>query len=366
MKKYVFFQALICFCLAWADGAFAETLVIKDLVGREVQVPRDPKKIVGIGPGALRLLVYLQAVDKVAGVEKMEKMHGQGRPYWLAWPELADRPECGFGGPSAIHKKPDLEAIMAINPQVVFATFLDASLADEAQKSSGIPFVVLSYGESGGMNDVLSESLKVAGRVLHREKRANDLLFYFDLLKKDLAHRAKAVPANQPPSVYAGGIGYKGTFGLESTEKNYLPFSWVNANNLSNSLETQIGTHLFLDSETVLEMNPDIIFIDGGGLALVTEDFFKKPEYYFSLKAFAEKKVYTLLPLNGYAANLCTALADAYAVGKTLHPEAFKDVDLEKKADEIYTFLVGKPVYGTMKKDYGALGDLPSFLKPEE
>ncbi|OQY57143.1 MAG: hypothetical protein B6245_17375 [Desulfobacteraceae bacterium 4572_88] len=32
----------------------------------------------------------------------------------------------------------------------------------------------------------------------------------------------------------------------------------------------------------------------------------------------------------------------------------FKDVDPEKKADEIYTFLVGKPVYDQMKKDYGS------------
>lgn len=358
----VFVLLLIFFALP----AFGEILVMKDMAGREVQVPRDPKKIVGIGPGALRLLIYLQALDKVAGVEKMEKESPQGRPYWLAWPELSNLPDCGPGGPAGINKKPDLEAIMAVNPQVVFATALDAALADEAQKASGIPFVLLSYGEPGGTNDVLSESLKIAGTVLNREKRANDLLFYFDLLGKDLSNRTKAIPVKQRPTVYAGGIGYKGTFGIESTEKNYLPFSRVNANNLSNHLETQSGNHIFLDKEDLLEMNPDVIFIDGGGLALVTEDFFKKPEYYFSFEAFSKKRVYTLLPFNDYGANICTALVDAYAVGKILYPEVFKDVDPEKKADEIYTFMVGKPVYGAMKKNYGAIGDLPSFLKPVE
>ncbi len=32
-------------------------------------------------------------------------------------------------------------------------------------------------------------------------------------------------------------------------------------------------------------------------------------------------------------------------MGKVLYPDRFKDVNPEKKADEIYTFLVGKPVY---------------------
>ncbi|SLM29776.1 hypothetical protein MTBBW1_1960005 [Desulfamplus magnetovallimortis] len=35
----------------------------------------------------------------------------------------------------------------------------------------------------------------------------------------------------------------------------------------------------------------------------------------------------------------------------------------KKKADEIYTFLVGKPVYEDMKKDYGRIGQLAPFLK---
>ena len=127
-----------------------------------------------------------------------------------------------------------------------------------------------------------------------------------------------------------------------------------------------MGSHVFLDKEALLKMNPDVIFIDGGGLALVTEDFSKKPEFYFSLKAFSEKKVHTLLPFNWYATNISTALADAYAVGKILYPDSFKDIDPEKKADEIYTFLVGKPVYEAMKKDYGSLGAMANFLKPEE
>jgi hypothetical protein len=38
-------------------------------------------------------------------------------------------------------------------------------------------------------------------------------------------------------------------------------------------------------------------------------------------------------------------LADAYAIGKILYPAAFSDIDPERKCDEIYTYLVGQPVY---------------------
>ena len=56
------------------------------------------------------------------------------------------------------------------------------------------------------------------------------------------------------------------------------------------------------------------------------------------------------------------AAADAYAAGKILCPERFPDVDLDAKAEEIFTFLVGRPVLGRMKDTYGSLGRVADFL----
>ena len=63
------------------------------------------------------------------------------------------------------------------------------------------------------------------------------------------------------------------------------------------------------------------------------------------------------------AVSLVTALADAFAIGRILYPDAFADIDPEQKCDEIYTYLVGKPVYAPMKKDYGAIGQPVPFIK---
>jgi iron complex transport system substrate-binding protein len=55
-------------------------------------------------------------------------------------------------------------------------------------------------------------------------------------------------------------------------------------------------------------------------------------------------------------------LTNAYAAGKILYPHRFTDIDLEKKADEIYTELVGRPVYKEMKTDYGPIGRVAPFV----
>ena len=362
MKK----AGLLIFCLIMVLGLFAtsaaaSTVEVTDMAGRQVAVPLDPERIVCIGPGTLRLIVYLQAESKVAGVEDMEKMNPGGRPYWLAHPELADLPRCGPGGPASINKKPDMEAVLAVKPQVLFITYMDGPLADKVQQTLGIPVVVLSYGAFAAFDETVYDALRLAGRILNRDQRAADVVAFIESLRQDLGARTRDIAPGARPSVYVGGLGYRGAFGIESTDKRYSPFDWLGADNVVERVHTSIDSHVFMDKEQLLKLNPDVIFIDGGGLALVQEDFRKKPEVYKALKAFVDDRVYALLPFNWYTTNIDTALADAYAIGKIIYPKQFADVDSEDKTGEIYTFLVSKPVYPAMKEDYGVIGAKPGF-----
>ena len=56
-----------------------------------------------------------------------------------------------------------------------------------------------------------------------------------------------------------------------------------------------------------------------------------------------------------------TSLANAYYVGKVLYPEQFADIDPAEKADEIYEFVVGVPVYDQLNANVNNL----SFTKLE-
>jgi iron complex transport system substrate-binding protein len=362
MKKW-----FITFCIIAAVMSIslictsAQTVTVTDMEGRRVTAPFEPERIVCIGPGALRLIVYLQASSKVSGVEDMEKMNPGGRPYWIAHPELSRLPRCGPGGPASINKKPDLEAVLACKPQVIFSTYMDAPLAEEVQRTLGIPLVVLNYGAFATFDETVYDALCIAGRILNREKRAHDVVAYIDNLRKDMSKRTKDIPEVSKPEVYIGGIGYQGSRGIESTEQNYIPFKWIGAKNAAERAKASIGSHVDMDKEMLLKLNPDVIFIDSNGLSLVREDCRKKPEYYHVLKAFSNRRVYILHPFNWYATNIDTALADAYVIGKILYKKQFEDIDPQQIAEEIYTFLVGKSIVEIMERDYGLNGQMVAF-----
>lgn len=325
-------------------------LTVMDMLGRSVEVGGRVERVVCVGPGALRFIVYLNATDMVVGVEEVEKMWSPaGRPYRMAHPELAELPVIGKGGPG--NPNPYPEEIVKVKPDVIFAAAVDEQMADSLQEQTGVPVVVLDYGPVKVPSERFFESLRLAGRIIGREERAEEVIEFVEGLLEDLNSRTTGVGEGVKPTVYVGGIGYRGVQGIESTECRFSPFVAVNARNVVDELN-QSG-HVFVDREKLLDWDPDVIFIDEAGLGSICEDYSKNSEFYLSLKAFRNGDVYGILPYNYYWTNVGTALADAYYIGKVLYPDRFKDVNPEVKADEIYCFLVGKPVYRDMEEEFG-------------
>lgn len=341
----------------------AESLVVTDMAGRSVSISTPPTRIACLGPGALRLITYLQATDKLVGIEEIEKTRPGGRPYILAHPEIAHLPRIGHGGPSVANRKPDMEMLLKIKTQLIFATYLKRSQAQALQRTLGIAVVVLRYGRSAIFDDAVFDSIMLAGKLLNREARARQVVDYIHALQIDLKKRTGRLSADRRASAYVGGVSYRGAYGIESTERSYIPLMWANVDNIAESVETRLGSHVFIDREKFLALDPNTIFIDGGGLELIIEDYRKRPDFYRSLTAFRNRRIFTLLPFNSYATNIETALVNAYAIGKVLYPDRFSDIDLEKKSDAIYRFFVGRPVTRLMAKSYAPIASVAPFWK---
>lgn len=113
-----------------------------------------------------------------------------------------------------------------------------------------------------------------------------------------------------------------------------------------------------IDKEKLISWDPDILFLDEGGYTIVTDDFKKNSAFYQSLSAVKKGQVYGQIPYNNYATNIDTAFADAYYAGKIIFPKQFQDIDPIKKSDEIYQFLLGKPLYAEMVRDFGGFKKL--------
>lgn len=325
-----------------------ETIKVVDLIGREVEIAVPAQKVVAIGPGALRLVCYVNGADKIIGVEELEKNNPTGRPYFMANPSLKDLPTIGPGGPDSV---PDAEMLTSIRPDVIFTCFfLDEAKADDLQAQIGIPVLALDYGTLSTFSQEVLDSLQLIGKVTGEEKRAQEVVEYLNKCYKDMDDRTKDIPENEKPTVYIGGVSFKGAHGIESTYGQYPPLEAINAHNVVDEIGKE-GS-ISIDREKLVSWDPEILFIDAGGLQLVEDDYRKNPNYYESLSAVKNGKIYSLIPYNWYWTNIDTAIADAYYAGKVVYPDKFKDIDPIQKADEIYQKLLGKELYKEMEEEF--------------
>ena len=199
MKKIVLiFLMVMFFVQCKKDNASVQnTIEITDALGRKVKVPENITRIVAVNAGAMRFISYMEAIPLVVGIEETETR--AKRPYNFAFPEIKKKTVIGPqpGG--------DAELIMKSNAQVIFWTASANTTPDDFQKKTGIPVVVIENGELGVENDKIFNSLKIIGKVLKKEKRAEELIAYMETEMKELQSLTKDIPESKKPTVYAGG-----------------------------------------------------------------------------------------------------------------------------------------------------------------
>ena len=330
----------------------SEFITVTDSLGREVTVPVSPEKVVCSNSGCLRYLTYLGAQDTIVGVDdiEIEETIFSARPYSIANPQFKDYPLIGeFRG------NDDPEKIVAAGPDVIFKTYVEsADDADELSAKTGVPVVCLNYGDLTTYRDDAYQSLRIMGKVMGKEDRAEEVITYLNGLIADLNDRTAGVSDAEKTTAFIGGIAYRGPHGFQSTEPTYPPFVFVNAANVAGNMGT---AHADVAKEKIVEWNPDVLFVDLSTLQTTPNaitELSDDPSYQ-QLDAVVSGEVYGVLPYNSYAQNHGSIMADAYYIGTVLYPEQFSDIDPGTKADEIYTFLIEKPVFEEMKASFSGL-----------
>jgi iron complex transport system substrate-binding protein len=362
-------KSLIVFAFTVLLAASASARTVVDGMGRSVTVPDRVERVICSGSGCLRLLTFLQAGDLVVAVDDIEAKRNtfDARPYALATPRYKTLPVFGqFRG----HDNPELILALSPAPQVIFKTYSTMGHDPvELQQKTGIPVIVLNYGNLSSLRDQFYQSLQLMGTVLGREQRAEEVISFFDATIADLQRRTATVPADQRPSVLLGGVAFKGPHGFNSTEPTYPPFQFANARNLAydEAMTAKELSNTTISKEQIVVWDPDLLFLDlstlqmgdqAGGLHELQHD----PAYH-TLTAVREGRVYGVLPYNWYTSNHGSILANAYYIGSVLYPDRFADIDPRRTANDIYTFLVGRPVFDEMNRLFGDLVFAPIPLR---
>lgn len=303
------------------------------MVGRTVDVPAAPAKIIGVGSSSLRLICYLEAVDKVVGVELSEQTDSVTCTYRHVNHDLfATLPVIGDGGSKGI--TPNEEAIVQVAPELIIAS-VDKDTADALQQKVNIPVVCITLSDIV-FDQVFYDNVEMLGKVLGKEQRAADIIKYMKDAEADLAKRSGAA---EQKSAYAAGISFRGGHGFAGTEAGFPPFA---ANNVKNIADEGAATGCFdIDLEKVSAAQPDYIFVESSNIGLVKEDVDNNPDYFRNLTAVQNGNVFSLVSYRFYATNVDLAIANCYQVGCSVYPDQFSGIDPTAKLDEITKFFLG-------------------------
>ena len=242
------------------------------------------------------------------------------------------------------------EEIIACKPDVIITTYTP-DIADDIQRQTGIP--VLSFsGNSTLFSDDYNKDLQFLGDSLGVSERAKELVDCITKTTADVQARTENVPDGKKPTVLGAGATFKGSHSIDGIYVKYPVFNLLHANDVAKNVQGNMG--VLVDKEQILNWNPDMIFFDAGSMEMVNEDYKKDKNYFESLKAVQEGKLYQWPNSTYHYSNVEIPLVSLYYVGQFLYPEEFKDINFEEKASEIFNTFLGEPDYLNVLKDAGA------------
>ncbi|MBR2937657.1 MAG: ABC transporter substrate-binding protein [Oscillospiraceae bacterium] len=335
---------------AATDGS-TETITVTDMIGRTVTVtPGSYKKVVCIGAGALRMYSYIGDVSLLAGVEDIDNttlstrpqmFDSVARPYVLAFGDTFNAlPSCGVGGPMA--QAAEAEKILACNPDIVISEFEDVSKSDALQQQLGVPVVVLGAGNDGVFDAKFAGSMELLGKVFAQEAKASKLVKFVNDEKAAIEAKVANIPEDSKPSVYICGLGNWGTTNHLMTAENYVSFRVAGVKNAVSGLGiTGIGP---IEKEKFVELGEqmDIIIMDAAAVKNIKPLYAEDPTMFDTCKAWKNGEVYLEMAYNAYYTNYEIALINTWFIAKTVYPDAFSDVDMTAKTNQITQEFLGK------------------------
>jgi len=311
--------------------------------------PGSYERVVCIGAGALRMYSYIGDPALLAGVEDIDNLSlsqrpmmfdSVARPYVLAFGDIFSKlPSCGVGGPMA--QTAEAEKILSCDPDIVISAFEDVEKADALQEQLGVPVITLGTGSRGVFDGAFYGSMELLGTVFGEEEKAAALIQYIQDQSAEIIARTVAIPQEEKPSVYICGLGNWGTTDHLMTAENYVSFEIAGVKNVLSGLGIQgIGP---IEEEKFVELGAsmDIIIVDAAAVKNIQPLYAEDPTLFDTCKAWQTGEVYLEMAYNAYYTNFEIALINTWFIAKTVYPEAFADIDMTAKTNEVTKAFLG-------------------------
>lgn len=324
---------------------------VTDMIGRSVTViPGSYKRVVCIGAGALRMYSYVGDVSLLCGVEDIDNtalenrpamFDSVARPYVLAYGDVfSTLSSCGVGGPMA--QTAEAEKILACDPDIVISEFEDVEKSDALQEQLGVPVITLKAGADGVFDPAFAGSMTLLGKVFSREQQAEALVKFIEDETAAISAKVSSIPEESKPSVYICGLGNWGTTNHLMTAESFASFRVAGIKNVVSGLGIQGVNALEKEKFVELSEQMDIMILDAAAVKNIKPLYQEDPAIFDTCKAWQNGEVYLEMAYNAYYTNFEIALINTWFVAKSVYPEAFADVDMTEKTNQITKAFLGE------------------------
>ena len=302
-----------------ATAAESATITVVDSTGREVEVPRDVKRVVA-GWG-IKNYIFMNIDDLIVN-EVTDKFC------------LMLNPGLQSGGSIKSDGKTSAEAIAALEPDLVIMKW-NSDLIDTLQ-GMGIPTLGLRIEDENDMR----HAIEMFGQAFNREERAQEILDYYDTLAKKAEDLVKDIPEDEKKTAIFLGQ-YVGSTAPDTTLQGMAIEQAGGINPAADFGRGELWAQGGM--ERVMQWDPDFIFManDLTSRDYTLESTVNDPAN-AALKAVQDGHVYESpcsLDLWMYP-TLSIRLGVLWMINR-MYPERFSDEELAQTATEFY-----KTIYG--------------------
>lgn len=299
-----------------------QKIVLKDGLGRNIELSKKADRIVTNYSIPTHMLLTLGAQDTLLGADGGTLKNPLVKCLISNPEKLADfKNKNSFNIEEGTALKPDLVLINSKNKQLV-----------ENLESHGLKVFAV---QAENMDELKSTMVEL-GKATGHSDRAEKFLKHYDDTVSRVTRVTSSLSENKKPRTYIAGSNLFNTCGTDMYQ-NYM-IETCGGKNVAKELS---NGWVKISPEQLVKWNPEVIFLTQYSGSKV-QDVLSNSAL-SSVDAVKNKRVYMIpSPLLSWDMPSPEAVLGIQWMAKKLHPEEFKDMDVEKDANQFFTTFYGK------------------------
>jgi iron complex transport system substrate-binding protein len=333
-------------------------LTLLDMDGRSVTIPQPSNRVLAIGFG------FIENAMLALGVENEAVGTGGANSPTARYlnPELSKLPDVG-----TIAKGINYETVAAVNPDLVIIRknvyFQEGGdkTVDMIEKLD-IPVIVLrdpNHFHTSDINTIYQE-IGLLGRIFTKTESAKELINEMDERVTSITERTKNIKRDDRPKALFCALANSNT----REKKGGVVVVWAKEcastfADLLNIKSAYEGTgRNYLSAEQVLNLNPDVIIVETGGMLNLSQLYDDNDEYFKNIrevKAIQERRISSIGNLTYYGDIQLELPVMLMIEAKSVYPEKFSDINVSEWIDRYYEeiYKIDEDDVNDLKKSQG-------------